>query len=459
MFVGREQELEALKELYRYDRFTCAAVFGRRRVGTTGLINCFLEGKRAVFFAPVEGSEHQNLVSFSRSITSTIQKTDPDTVFSSVSAALEYLFRGSETEKLVLVIDDFLRAEKVFCRLAEELRRIIDQYRGRSRLMLLLCGAPVGGMERRLKDPDSPLSEVIHTFIRLEPLGFEEACRYFKRFQPSDKVLAYGVFGGTPRYLRYVEDGQSLRENVQRCFLDSGAPLWEEPIQLLRKDIREPAAYVAILSAIASGAVNMSAIANQVGEGTNACATYLKTLIDMGLVTRETPYGESVSRKAIYSISDNMFRFWFRFMPENASLITRGAADQVWQRIEPELDGYMAEVFRGICCQYLKNLLLAGRSPVMFDSLGRWWGVDPLHKRKAEIDIMGAQSDGTAALFASCVWSESKVDEDVLDSLVEKSRLFPYRKTFLFLFSRVGFTRSCAERSRQMGDVRLVSFE
>ena len=61
-------------------------------------------------------------------------------------------------------------------------------------------------------------------------------------------------------------------------------------------------------------------------------------------------------------------------------MIARGAADLVYQRIAPQLDHYMGKVFEEICKQYLWKLLLDGRSPVEFASLGRWWGNDPVEK-------------------------------------------------------------------------------
>ncbi len=459
MFMGRETESATLEEQYRYDRFTCAVILGRRRVGKTALINQFLEGKKAVFLATVDGSPRLNLENWSQSITESIKKTEPGSVFSSASSALEFLFRGSEAERIVLVIDDFPRADKVFGSLAEELRRLIDQYRSRSRMMLILSGSPVSVMEERLLSPGAPLSDTVHAVLRLEPFDFEEACWFLKGFNPTDKAIAYGIFGGTPRNLLLLKDSQSIRENVRRCFLDSGAPLLEEPPFLLRQDVREPGVYTALLSAIASGAMRMSDISRRVGENTSVCATYLKVLMDLGLVEREIPYGEEGSRKAVYTIPDNTLRFWYRFIPKNLSLIARGETERVWQLIEPELNEYMAEVFRDICRQFLQKAFLSGRSPVAFDSLGRWWGPDPLHKQTAEIDIMGAESDGRAALFAGCFWGEDKAGPEVLDSLIEKSRLFPYKKTSFFLFSRVGFTRECSELSRQRGDVRLVSFD
>ena len=55
----------------------------------------------------------------------------------------------------------------------------------------------------------------------------------------------------------------------------------------------------------------------------------------LGLIRKETPYGEKASRKSLYVIADNMYRFWYRFVPNNSSLIVQGAADLVYKRIEP----------------------------------------------------------------------------------------------------------------------------
>ena len=51
----------------------------------------------------------------------------------------------------------------------------------------------------------------------------------------------------------------------------------------------------------------MSEIATKVGESTTTCTAYIKNLINLGIIKRETPYGEKTSKKTIYSIEDNMF--------------------------------------------------------------------------------------------------------------------------------------------------------
>ena len=180
--------------------------------------------------------------------------------------------------------------------------------------------------------------------------------------------------------------------------------------------------------------------------------------MNLGIVQKETPYGEKNSRKTIYYIEDNMFRFWYRFVLDNNSVIMRGATDRVYkQRIEPYLSNYMGKVFEDICTQYLWKQLLEEKCPVEFNSLGRWWGNDPTEKKQAEIDIMGEQDKDTA-LFSECKWTNEKVDLSVLETLIKRSRIFSYKNMHYYLFSKSGFTKGCIDKAEEMGNVNLVSY-
>ena len=249
----------------------------------------------------------------------------------------------------------------------------------------------------------------------------------------------------------------SVDENIKNTFLNSSSALFEEPENLLKQEVREPSLYNAIISAIASGASKLSEISTKVGENSSTCTAYLKNLISLGLIRRETPYGEKNSKKTIYTVEDNMFRFWYRFIPDNASLIVRGASDLAYQRIRPQLSDYMGKIFEDICTQYLWQLLLNGKSPVFFKEFGRWWGTDPATHAQTEIDIMGEQDKNTA-LFCECKWTNDLVDFGVLELLVHRSQLFHYNSTHLFLFSKNGFTSGCTEMAEKLGNVTLVSY-
>ena len=457
MFIGREKELKTLDQLYRSDRFEFVVIYGRRRVGKTALINHFIDGRKCIYFMGVESNEKQNLENLTKSIMEYSNGIQVESCFSSYQAALEYVFQLAKKERVILAIDEYPYVARESKSLASTLQLLIDKNKDSSKLMLILCGSSMSYMEDHVLAYKAPLYGRRTAQMRIEPFDFAESCNYLKNMQEEDKALIYGIVGGTPQYLLQMNDRLSVEENIKNTFLNPMSFLYEEPVNLLKQEVREPSIYTAAITAIATGYSRMSEIATKIGENTNVCSGYLKNLINLGIIRRETPYGEKDSKKSIYVIEDNMFRFWYRFVMNNSSMIARGAVDLVYRRVEPQLSDYMGGVFEDICIQYLWNRLLAGESPVEFASLGRWWGNDPRNKCQVEIDIMGEQ-DSRAALFAECKWRNEKVDTDVLETLVYRSRLFHYRDTYLYLFSKSGFTEGCIVKAEEMGNVRLVDY-
>lgn len=458
MFIGRERELSALDRLYRSSKFEFAVIYGRRRVGKTALINKFIDDKNAIYFMGVESNAKQNLENLSKSIMEYVSGTEVDSIFSSFQSALEYVFRLAEKERIILAIDEYPYVARSSKSLASTLQLLIDRYKDKTNLMLILCGSSMSYMEDNVLAYKAPLYGRRTSQMKLLPFNFEETCRYFKNFSNEDKALVYGIVGGTPQYFLQIDDKLNIEENIKNTFLNPVSFLYEEPINLLKQEVREPAIYTAIIAAIATGASRMSEISGKVGEDTNICAMHLKNLINLGIVQKETPYGEKSSRKSVYSIEDNMFRFWYRFVFENNSIIARGATDLAYKRIEPQLSDYMGKIFEEICKQYLWKQLILGDCPVEFMSLGRWWGNNPKEKRQEEIDIMGEQ-DKTTALFAECKWTNEKVDIGVLETLIKRSELFGYKKKHFYLFAKTGFTRGCVDKAAEMGNVTLVTYD
>lgn len=456
MFIGRNTELKTLDKLYRSNKFEFAVIYGRRRVGKTALINEFSKDKDTIFFTGVETNAKQNLENFSRCIMEYQTGFALDSSFASFQAALEYVFQLDQKKRLVLVIDEYpyvARASKSF---TSTLQLLIDKNKDSSKLFLILCGSSMSYMEDNVLAYKAPLYGRRTAQLKIQPFDFFESCRYFENFSGEDKALAYGIMGGTPQYLMQLDDRLSIEDNIKNTHLNPASSIFEEPNNLLKQEVREPAIYNAVITAIATGASKISEISGKIDEDTSVCATYIKNLISLGIVKKEMPYGEKSGRKTIYSIEDNMFRFWYRFVPENTSLISRGAADLAYSRIAPELSAYMGGVFEEICKQYLWRLLLAGKCAVSFTELGRWWGTNPKTRTQEEIDIMGTDKD--SALFGECKWTNDKVDLGVLETLVERSSLFHFGKTHFYLFSKSGFTKGCIDKAAALGNVSLVSY-
>ena len=78
----------------------------------------------------------------------------------------------------------------------------------------------------------------------------------------------------------------SLKENIENLFLSESGHLFEEPVNLLKQELREPATYNGIIAAIANGASKLNEIATKNGLESNKCAKYISALMHWELIKR-----------------------------------------------------------------------------------------------------------------------------------------------------------------------------
>lgn len=457
VLLGRKQELKMLDKRYRSSKFEMVVIYGRRRVGKTALINGFVKDKPVIFCTGIESSAAQNLKSLSQEIMA-YRKAPGDAVFSDFKSAIEAAFAIAEEERLVFVIDEYPYLAKAVPEFQSMLQNAIDKHKDSSRLFLILCGSSLSFMEQQVLEYQAPLYGRRIAQLKLKPLDFFAAKEFYPGFSPEDMAIAYGMVGGIPQYLRELDDSVSIEENIQNCFLDSSSFLFEEPMNLLKQETREQATYNSIIAAIAGGASRMSEIAVKAGLTSDACSTYIKNLVSLGLVVKENPIADKSSRRPVYKLTDNMFRFWYRFLPDNISLVMRGMAEIACQRIMPYINEYMGFIFEDICRQYLWKLRRSEDNGLVFTDLGRWWGNDPRRKQQREIDIVGI-GDGGSALFAECKWRNEPANTAVLDDLIEDSGLVKCANKEFWLFSKSGFTEGCVSAANHMNNVVLRKYD
>jgi AAA+ ATPase superfamily predicted ATPase len=459
MFVSRGAELAKLNEMHGSGKFEFAIIYGRRRVGKTTLIREFIKGKKAVYFAAREADGAVNLSGFSGDVYSAVAKElAGSALFSDWEKAFDYISQISRDDRLILAIDEYPYLAEGFRPISSILQAHIDAQFMESRLFLILCGSSMSFMENQVLGYKSPLYGRRTAQFKIAPFGFFESLPLLEPFPKRDKAVLYGVTGGIPEYLGKIGAAKSARQNIIDLFLTASGPLFEEPSNLLKQELREPHAYNGIIEAVAGGASRLNEVATKCGMESNKCAKYLKSLISLGIVKKELPVTEASSKKSIYRLDDMMFRFWYRFVFPNMSGIVSGLGGAIYDAaISAELPAYMGLVFEEICKQYLMEQAKAGALPFLPGQIGGWWGNNPVEKRQEEIDILSCRND--SALFCECKWTNAPMDADALAALKKKAGLFNYGKAWFWLFSKTGFTDRLARAAADSGDVRLVPFD
>ncbi|MDR2089816.1 MAG: ATP-binding protein [Clostridiales Family XIII bacterium] len=459
MFIGRETELKKLNEMHDGGKFECVIVYGRRRVGKTTLIKEFIKDKKAIYFVAREAGGTVNLNGFSNDVYSvTAKELVKNAFFSDWENAFDYIHQISKDDRIVLAIDEYPFLAEAYRPISSILQAHIDARFKDGKLFLILCGSSMSFMENQVLGYKSPLYGRRTAQFKILPFGFFESLPFLEPFPKEDKAILYGVTGGIPEYLNKIDAAKSVSENIKDLFLTASGPLFEEPANLLKQELREPAIYNGIIEAIAGGASRLNEISTKCGMESNKCAKYLKSLMSLGIVKKELPVTEASSKRSIYILNDMMFRFWYRFVFSNMSGIVSGLGGAIFDfEIEEELSAYMGPVFEEICKQYLIERAKGNELPFPPGKIGRWWGNNPREKRREEIDLLSCRKD--SALFCECKWTNARVDAGTLAALTKKSELFHCKHTWLWLFAKNGFTNRLIREADGRSNVRLVRFE
>ena len=459
MFYCREEELRTMNNRYKKGHFECVVIYGRRRVGKTALINEFCKGKPTVYFSALNASSQENLEALSKAIY-TCQNSDSTSAptYRSYEDALEAITGMAMEKRLVFVIDEYPYLAKAEKSISSRLQHIIDHSWQDSRIYLILCGSSMSFMEYQVLGYESPLYGRRTAQFKIQALTYREITEFHPELKAADQALLYGVTGGIPHYINKLDVESNLDEALLDNLFSTSSYLFEEPENLLKQELREPAIYNSVISAIAAGASHSNEISTKVGLESGVCAKYLKVLLDLGILKKETPITEKPGKKTIYAIDDNFFRFWYRFVPRNMSVISAGRMRLIYeQAVKRFYPDYMGLVFEKMCQEYL--LRYAKDLPILLSNVGQWWGTDSKTRREVQIDIVGAPVDGNEYLIGSCKYRNEKIGIEELELLRRYAAVFRQNGIFhYYIFSKGGFTQALLEAEMQ-GEVTLLTLE
>lgn len=457
MLIGRKNELSALNDFYKSGRFEMLTIYGRRRVGKTELIKEFIKDKKAIYFLATEGSYRENL----SGLTSAIHNTMARSSYKDFRLALDAVHEIAMKEKIVFVIDEYPYFAKCYKTVSSLLQHAIDQNFQYIDMMIILCGSSMSFMENEVNSHKSPLYGRRTGQQKVLPLDFETSRKFFPGFKKQEQAVFYGITGGIPKYLLQIRSAESLDENIERMFFRPQGLFFEEPHNLLKQELREPAVYNAIISAIATGSSKLNEIVTKIDTAnfdSAKCNKYIKVLINLHIVKKELPISDkSNSRKGSYRLNDGMFRFWYRFIYPNISQIALDNGKAVYKNIKNQISAFMGETFEDICRQYLWRENIAGRLPFEFADCKRWWGNNPIRRREQEIDLIAASGDGSKVIYCECKWQNEKMTERIIDELIEKSEIFNHKEKHFYFFSKSGFTKDAEKRASS--NIKLISFD
>jgi AAA+ ATPase superfamily predicted ATPase len=420
-FFGRLAERRVLGEQYsRASSFS--VLYGRRRVGKTRLIIESLRGRRSIYFSATESSQPELLRQFLRLLAEHFEEPLLQrAVATSWDEALRMLEDRRRGARLIVVFDEFQWAVAASPDLPSTLQRFWDHAWKRGRFHLVLCGSYLSFMEREVLAARRPLFGRRTAQLVIRPFSALDVLDLYGSAPAAHVLPIYFVFGGIPAYLEHVVPTHSLRENIVRSLLDEGAPLREEPVFLLREELRDFRVHTAILMAIASGATQVQEIALRTGVAETKLGYYLAPLLELGYLERWVSIEKAhlpSSKKSRYRLIDPLLRFHFRFVQPFQSQLEHHGAQVVYRRyIHGTLQAYFGFSFE-LLVRELLPLYLQARYGALCEALGSYWN------RTAQVDVVARRDDGITHLV-ECRWGVRGPTRADLDALVAKIAVYP----------------------------------
>ena len=439
-FLGRETERNRLHKMIDRQTFCSVLVYGRRRVGKSELIKqCLRESNaQSIYYESKQTAELSNVASLAELISEAFNF--PPLSFSSMEACLDYIFKAAIDKNLVLVLDEYPYLRNSITGLDSIIQTLIDKYRDTSKLKLILCGSFVDVMKSLLMN-ENPLYGRIDQTIDLKPMDYWESALFYPNYSPENKIRLFSVFGGIPYYNRLIDSNITVRENIEELIASSGARLENEVAMFLKSEISKITNANEVFEAMSRGYSKYNDILSQSHVSSSpTLADVLERLISMEVVEKQVPINdENNRRKAGYFISDQLSRFYFRYIFRYASQLSVMDQRVFWDRyIQEDFENqFVPKAFETVCKQYLIRQNRKGALPEVFDKIGKYWYDDPESKTNGEFDVV--TKDPKGYIFYEVKFRKGQITNDIIQkeiTQVEKTDLHPYKYGF---FSRSGF--------------------
>ena len=439
-FIGRKKQLMQLANIINSKQLNTTLIYGRRRVGKSELVKQAIKdaGVKVIYYECRQIAEASNVKNICDIVAEAFEL--PTLGYTTLEDIFEFIFKLSQKEKLVFVLDEYPYMRANSKGVDSILQVLIDSYKDSAKLSLILLGSFVDVMKSLLSS-SNPLYGRVALTIDLKQMDYYESAMFYPKFSDEDKVRIYSVFGGIPYYNELIDDTKSVKENIINLIASPGARLENEVSMYLNSEISKMTNANEVFAALAQNYSKYSDILAQshVSSGPTM-ADVLDRLIRMDVVERLSPINdERNKKKAGYYISDNLSLFYFRYIFRYSSQLKIMDEEVFYEKyIHKDFEEwFVPHRFEEICKQYLIRQNRMGNIEPVIEKIGKYYYDDPDNHTNGEFDVVTYDEKGYA--FYEVKFRKRPVSKDIIEAeiqQVKKTGLDCYKYVFI---SRAGF--------------------
>lgn len=328
--VGRKREIRELNRLYERNQAELVAIYGRRRVGKTYLVDETFAGRITFRHAGLSPADEN---------ARGLLKLQLEHFYNSL-----VLHGMEETEKPHSWLEAFLLLEKFLQKIDDGSRQLVfldelpwlDTARSgfirafegfwntwgchRKNLMVIVCGSANSWIQDKLINNHGGLYNRVTREMKLSPFTLSECEEFYEcshvRLSRYDIVQSYMIFGGIPYYMGYVNGEWSLAQNIDRIFFARNAALRDEYDRLFASVFVNPEAVKSIVQLLytRNAGFTRREITEKLGitDG-GRLSRNLNALIASDFIVKYIPFGLK-KREEHYKLIDPFCIFYLHFI-------------------------------------------------------------------------------------------------------------------------------------------------
>ncbi|MBQ9605563.1 MAG: AAA family ATPase [Lachnospiraceae bacterium] len=389
--IGRKYEYGKLDDCMTRNEAQLIAVYGRRRVGKTYLIDHYFNGRFDFRLTGIyEQQAEIQLQGFVTELNNQTGKANerPDNWMGAFILLRKYLETKPKSEKVVVFFDEmpwmdtpksgFLPAFEWFWNGWGSSRR---------NLVFIVCGSATSWMQENIDQNKGGLYNRLTCRLYLNPFTLGEVEEYLKsrgiEWSRYDIVECYMIMGGIPYYLSRLTSEFSYNDNIDNLFFRKRAELWDEFTFLYATLFKNSDQYVKIVETLSgkkSGMTRGEIIEAADMPDNGALTVMLNNLEYSGFVRINNIFGK---KKKIYQLADYYSLFYFRFIKDNY-----GKDEHFWANTldNPSRRAWAGFTYEQVCRDHIgeikKKLGISG----VLSEVSVW-------SRKGDEENSGAQVD------------------------------------------------------------------
>lgn len=409
IFFDRSEEIASLHEIREIAKNNAqfTVMTGRRRIGKTSLVWKAYEDKPILYFFVARKAESDLCEDYQLEIENKlgIPTMGRAEHFTDI---FEFIMKLSIDRPITLFIDEFQEFFRVNKSVYSDMQRIWDIYSNKAHINLIVCGSIYSMMTKIFKDKKEPLYNRQTRFMTVRPFTpsvLKEILTEYNSDHTAEDLLAlYSFTGGVAKYVQLLVDaGATTKEKMLNQIVKADSIFLGEGKAILIEEFgKDYGVYFSILSAIARGKTSRSEIESVVGREIGGYLTKLEN--EYEVIAKKQPLFEKSSTKNVrYTIEDNFFIFWFRFIYKYSYMLEIDNYESMKAIINRDY-----ETFSGLMLErYFRRVLIERQA---YTRIGGWWD----RKGENEIDIVAENELNNEATFFEVKRKAANIDIEVL---------------------------------------------